>query len=292
MSFFKGIVSKVKTAVAPVAAKVSQAASGVRSAVAKTASKLEAAAKSFAKPLSNPVPVPAALRNALDSVRSFVDYAIPSFGSKKAPPLVDTRSRFNTPVRGAEEIRQSGALQEFAKLQGVQVPKSELNRSLEHDAFLVRQGLAKMTPEQIAELKQKAYAHPEVKSDLAEAKKTGHYGSAKHKQYGATVEYLTGGVISAEEAMAMNPSGGLPGPGTKEIPLASKIDPVARHAMRHDASGFLMTRFGIGPGYGTKTTPMGLKSNSPLAGQYLGVIREAVHGTDLPGYAHVGAPVR
>jgi hypothetical protein len=293
MGIFDGISSKLKSAVAPAASAISHAASTARTEVTKTAARLETAAQSFAKPLSSPVPVPKAMQSALGSVRSFVVYAIPSFGSKPAPPLVDTRSRFTTPVRGANEIRKSGALQEFAKLKGVKVPTSELNRNIEDDAVLVRQGLAKMTPEQIADLKNKAYENPEVKQDLAESKKRGYYGSAQHKQYGATVEFLTGGVISAEEAMAMNPSGGLPGPGMKEIPLANDISPVARHAMRHDANGFLMTRFGIGPGYGSKTTPFGLHSDSPFAGQYLGVIREAAQPTKLPSSDHVvGAPVR
>ena len=90
----------------------------------------------------------------------------------------------------------------------------------------------------------------------------------------------------------MNPSGGLPGPGMKEIPLANDIGPVARHAMRHDANGFLKTRFDVGPGYGSKTTPLGLKSDSPLAGQYLGVLREAAHASTFPSAEHVGPPVR
>jgi hypothetical protein len=75
--------------------------------------------------------------------------------------------------------------------------------------------------------------------------------------------------------MAMNPSGGLPGPGMNEIPLIGAFDSVARHAMRHDATGFLLTRFGIGPGYGSPTTPLGLNNSNPLAGQILGIAREA-----------------
>ena len=62
--------------------------------------------------------------------------------------------------------------------------------------------------------------------------------------------------------------------------------------MRHDATGFLLTRFGVGPGYGTPTTLLGRDKDDPLAGQWLGVLREAVSTSSvLPDTSHVGAPV-
>jgi hypothetical protein len=184
--------------------------------------------------------------------------------------------------RTPDEVRDSGVLDAFAALEGVEVPKSEKDRTVADDSVLVRQGLSKMTPEQIEELKEKAYKHPEVEQDLPDAIKMKHYGSEKHRKYGELIEELTGGVISAEEAMAMNPTGGLPGPGAKEIPLIGHIEPIARHAMRHDATGFLLTRFGVGPGYGSKTTAIGRASDDPLGGQILGVFREMFTPSDLP----------
>ncbi len=80
----------------------------------------------------------------------------------------------------------------------------------------------------------------------------------------------------------MNPSGGIPGDGNKELPFAAKIAPLARHAMRHDATGFLINRFGIGPGYGSKTSFVGRESTDPLAGQLLGVVREIITPSELP----------
>lgn len=185
-------------------------------------------------------------------------------------------------LRTAEEIGDSGVLDTFRALESVDVPASERDRTLGDDAILVKQGLSKLTPEQIAAMKEEAYKHPEVAQDLPGAIEKKHYGSDLHRQYGKIIEELTGGVISCEEAMAMNPCGGLPGPGAKEIPLARKIEPILRHAMRHDANGFLLTRFGVGPGYGSKTSVLGKESSNPLAGQILGIVREMVSPTDMP----------
>jgi hypothetical protein len=185
-------------------------------------------------------------------------------------------------LRTAEEIGESGVLDTFKALENVEVPESERDRSIDDDAILVKQGLSKLTPEEIGNLKERAYNDPEVAATLDKAIEKKHYGSALHRQYGELIEELTGGVISAEEAMAMNPTGGLPGPAEKEIPFAKEIAPVLRHAMRHDATGFLMTHFGVGPGYGTKTTALGFDSSNPLAGQILGIIREVFDPSELP----------
>lgn len=190
--------------------------------------------------------------------------------------------------RTPDEIRESGVLDAFAGLEGVEVPKGEGERTVADDSVLVRQGLARMTPEQIEMTKEKAYANPDVEKDLPGAIESKHYGSARHREYGELVQELTGGVISAEEAMAMNPSGGIPGDGNKELPFAAKIGPIARHAMRHDATGFLMTRFGIGPGYGSKTSFVGRESTDPLAGQLLGIVREFVMPSQLPDGEEAG----
>jgi hypothetical protein len=199
---------------------------------------------------------------------------------------------FSGMQRGAAEIEKSGVLAEFRELQGVRVSESEFDRTLDDDAVLVQQGLGKMSADQIAEMKKAAYEHPEAKADLDAAIKKKHYGSERHRKYGETIEFLTGGVISAEEAMAMNPTGGIPGAGAKEVPL-STLGPVARHAMRHDATGFLTTRFGVGPGYGSKTSWIGRASNDPLAGQILGMAREILSPTeDIPSGETAAKPGR
>lgn len=170
--------------------------------------------------------------------------------------------------------------------------RSEFSRSIDDDTREVLQGFKSMSAEELQAKKAAAYQHPEVLKDKPEAIASGYYGSEKHKQYGALVSQLTAGILSAEEAMAMNPSGGIPGSGMDELPLLGSIDAVSRHAMRHDATGFLISRFDVGPGYGTATTPLGRDKRDPLAGQWLGVLREAVSTSSiLPDTSGVGAPV-
>lgn len=202
--------------------------------------------------------------------------------------------RFKSSLRTANDIKQSGVLDDMKLLvqRDMAETESELFRSVEDDAVLVMSDLSQLSPEKIETLKNKAYEHPEVNETYDEAIKMGHFGSDRHKQYGALVEALTGGIISAEEAMAMNPTGGIPGPGDNEVPLVGRFDNMARHAMRHDATGFLLTRFDIGPGYSTQTTMLGMDESNPLSGQWLGVIRETVDGSDMPDFSHVGKPSR
>jgi len=263
---------------------VPSAASSPTSAATSAAPQVSAAATT---PVANPVSSAAAVaKNAATTPADTFK------GSPSTSPDLPVTGLFTSPLRGADQIRQSGVLERMARVQGVKVPASELNRTIEHDAILVQQDLARMSPEQIAKLKEAAYSHPECKADLDPAIKMGHYGSAKHKEYGALIEKLTGGIISAEEAMAMNPTGGIPGPNDKKIPLFADFGPVARHAMRHDATGFLKTRLNVGPGYGSKTTIFGRQSNDPLAGQILGVTREIFHSSKLPVSDHVAKPGR
>lgn len=198
-------------------------------------------------------------------------------------------------LRKSAELGDSGILRGFQELsrRNVAVPASEYHRSIRDDAVLVMQGFARLNPDQIHALKEKAYTHPEVAPEKQAAIERGFYGSEKHKQFGALVETLTGGVLSAEEAMAMYPCGGIPGPGAHEVPLISSFASVQRHAMRHDALGFLLTRFGVGPGYGSKTTILGRQSDDPLAGQILGIAREALREASVfPASHHIGRPER
>jgi hypothetical protein len=199
--------------------------------------------------------------------------------------------RFSSIRRDAAELRKSGILEDFQTLTArkIEVPESEYNRSLDDDAVLVMTDFSKMTPEQIHDLKEAAYRHPEVERDLPAAIERGYYGCDQHKQYGAIVEALTGGVISAEEAMAMNPTGGIPGPGAKEVPLIGRFDSGLRHAQRHDATGFLITRFNVGPGYGSEEGLVSLGKNNPLSGQVYGLLRESINmPSTLPDFTYVG----
>jgi hypothetical protein len=98
--------------------------------------------------------------------------------------------------------------------------KDEYDRSLDEDALLVQKEFAGMTPEQIGKLKEAMFEgdkKKEIDDDVKAAVEKDHYGSELHKEYGATVEFLTGGILSAEEAMAMNPTGGIAGPGAMGI---------------------------------------------------------------------------
>lgn len=204
-------------------------------------------------------------------------------------------SRFQSVNRNAQQIENSGILQALKELDSrqIQVPASEYDRTIADDSVLVMKDLAKLSAPDIHKLKESAYQHPERAEELEGAIGKKYYGSAKHKEFGALVESMTGGVISAEEAMSMCPCGGIPGAGASEVPLIGNIDAVARHAMRHDACGFLLTRFGVGPGYGSPTTPLGLNNSNPLAGQILGIAREMFNvSSEIPDGQHVAKPER
>ena len=203
--------------------------------------------------------------------------------------------RFDSVNRNAQQIENSGVLNALKELDSrqIQVPDSEYDRTIADDSVLVMKGFAKLNAQDIHTLKEAAYHHPERAEELEGAIEKKYYGSAKHKEFGALVESMSGGVISAEEAMSMCPCGGIPGDGASEVPLIGNIDAVARHAMRHDACGFLLTRFGVGPGYGSPTTPFGLNNSNPLAGQVLGIAREVFNMPSVqPVGQHAAKPER
>ncbi|MFT7521662.1 MAG: hypothetical protein ACI9MC_003814 [Kiritimatiellia bacterium] len=184
------------------------------------------------------------------------------------------QSRFDDALRNAQDIEDSGVLSEFAKLDDSEVPESESERTVEDDAILVMKGFSKLSPEQIMESKNKAYDKVDEEGSVDDALDVEYYGSADHKAWGALVEKLSGGVLSAEEAMSMNPSGGMIGPGVTMLRHLKGIDSLKRHAMRHDATGFLKTYFSVGPGYSSKTSIVGMQSSNPLSGQLTGWTRE------------------
>lgn len=159
-----------------------------------------------------------------------------------------------------------------------------LDRSVFDDAARVKAEIANLPPKIFKQMKQAALANPTIKADIKGSQEDGYYGSHQHKEYGAYVAMLTGNAITAEEAMRMNPSGGIAGPGLKGIAFES--GPLHEHAIRHDATGFLLTFFSIGPGYG------GDVPDSPLSGQVEGLKREILRGqSELPGTEGVGAPL-
>ena len=115
-------------------------------------------------------------------------------------------------------------------------------------------------------------------------------GSPQHQLYGKTVEYLSGGAMSAEQAMALNPSGGIIGGGFYSLATTGDLssigadyvpgDPsslmsvVTRHAVYHDALGFIRTEFEVGPGYSPD------KPGSSTSGQASGITFQALNGID------------
>ncbi len=157
------------------------------------------------------------------------------------------------------------------------------DRTVEGDATQIQEQIAKIPEKIFRDMKKAAMANPKVKQQVKQAKlRFDFYGSRIHKEYGATVETLTGGRITAEEAMRMNPSGGIAGAGL--IGIAFDFGPLHRHAIWHDACGFLRTAFNVGPGYG------GDDSDSPLSGQFEGIGREMNQDANIPDWKPVGAP--
>ncbi len=99
------------------------------------------------------------------------------------------------------------------------------------------------------------------------------------RQYGAAMERATGGALSAGEAIALNTSGGLVGPGdgwmTQVLEVTTGWIPgVKAHGVLHDAAGFLAGSdgFGVGPGYlYLGHNFFGMSKTLPIAGQVEGI---------------------
>jgi len=113
-----------------------------------------------------------------------------------------------------------------------------------------------------------------------------------HKIYAETVvSMVPEGWLSADEAMRMNPTGGIVGPDLNRlanVPAeqikddgsragADKLmSALGRHGVIHDAGGFL-GRLGVGPGYG------GTAPDTKESGQLIGILHEFVDPSTLPG---------
>jgi len=157
-----------------------------------------------------------------------------------------------------------------------------VDRTIGDDASRVQTEISRIPDKVFRMMKNAALSSPS-KFERKGAELVGFYGGAQHRQYGAYIAHLTGGAITAEEAMAMNPTGGIAGPGL--IGISFDSGPLHEHAIRHDATGFLWTFFNIGPGYG------GDSPTSPLSGQVEGIRRELQHGqSELPDASGVGTP--
>ncbi|MBI2394387.1 MAG: hypothetical protein HYV09_32755 [Deltaproteobacteria bacterium] len=134
---------------------------------------------------------------------------------------------------------------------------------------------------------QRATSDADWAADWTKAHEIGHFGSEAHQQYGLTVQKLSGGRISAGDAMLMNPCGGMVGAGcgtTSQI--LSSIFPkgaVYQHALVHDASGFLKTNFSVGVGY-TYAGQLLAGASNPLGGQVTGILYN-MRGRWVPGLA-------
>jgi hypothetical protein len=158
-----------------------------------------------------------------------------------------------------------------------------VDRTIGDDATRVQTEISRIPDKVFRMMKNAALSSPS-KFERKGAEFVGFYGGKQHRDYGAYIEHLTGGAITAEEAMAMNPTGGIAGPGL--IGISFESGPMHEHAIRHDATGFLWTFFNIGPGYG------GNSPTSPLSGQVEGIRREIQIGkSELPDASGVGKPV-
>jgi RHS repeat-associated protein len=99
------------------------------------------------------------------------------------------------------------------------------------------------------------------------------------RQYGEAMERMTQGALTAGEAIALNPSGGLVGPGdgwmTQVLEVTTGWIPgVKAHGVLHDAAGFLAGKdgFGVGPGYlYLGHNFFGMSKTLPIAGQVEGI---------------------
>lgn len=159
------------------------------------------------------------------------------------------------------------------------------DRTFEHDTTRVKEQCAKIPDKVFRMMKGAAFANPSMAKDVGKAKaRNNYYGGANHRAYGAAVAELTGGRITAEEAMRMNPSGGIAGNGLYGIAFDDGV--LHNHAIWHDACGFLITNFNIGPGYG------GDSPANPLSGQFEGIGREMRRTSNLPSGDAVASPVQ
>jgi hypothetical protein len=100
------------------------------------------------------------------------------------------------------------------------------------------------------------------------------------RQYGEAMERFTGGALSAGEAIALNPTGGLVGPGDGFLAqvldvTTGWIPGVRAHGVLHDAAGFLANTtegFGVGPGYlYLGHNFFGMSKTNMVAGQVEGI---------------------
>ncbi|WPB78997.1 FG-GAP-like repeat-containing protein [Archangium violaceum] len=106
--------------------------------------------------------------------------------------------------------------------------------------------------------------------------------TSKQRMYGEAMERATGGALKQGEAIALNSSGGLVGPGdglfAQVLDVTTGWIPGVRaHAVVHDLSGHLGTTFGVGKGYNYAGSWFGMSNSNPLAGQVEGILRTGGH---------------
>jgi RHS repeat-associated protein len=137
---------------------------------------------------------------------------------------------------------------------------------------------------------EKLSALPE--SDLKLLREPPEQWTAFQRRYGEALETATHGAIKANEAIALNPTGGLVGPGggfgTRVLDvLTGWIPGVRAHSVLHDLSGYLFNEFGrqgftAGNGYlYLGLNWFGVSAGNPLSGQ--------VEGLAVTGGTSIGA---
>ena len=121
------------------------------------------------------------------------------------------------------------------------------------------------------------WAQSEVKRiRVTDAQCSSHAGSYKQLMYGLVVQKLAqvygSRDITWEQAVPMNPSGGMIGYGATYLRLhkyLKRCKSFRLHAIFHDAMGFLYKAYGVGNGY---DYVFGILPSFPLAGQVSGLL--------------------
>lgn len=102
-----------------------------------------------------------------------------------------------------------------------------------------------------------------------------HWGSREQMIFGDVVSMNLDPSLMPAFAAMLSPTGGITGPGAIDIghlipELVASEDVIGVHSAVHDAAGYLLNNFGIGPGYEYAGNGI-LSSDSPISGQVSGV---------------------
>ncbi len=103
-----------------------------------------------------------------------------------------------------------------------------------------------------------------------------HWGSREQMIFGDMISMNLDPNLLPAFAALLSPTGGVTGPGAIDIShlipdFIAPEDVVGVHSAVHDAAGYLLNNFGIGPGYEYAGNGI-LSSDSPISGQVSGIV--------------------